>query len=306
MRRSLAAAAAAAFLLAAASPAAWPQEKTSDVPTAAAVGRPAPEIQVTDWIGGDGRTALADFRGEVVLLEFWATSCPASRSQVSHLSRLQDEYGKKGLVVVGITGEDRRQVTRYLAHADAGFSYRIGLGGASGYPSPGIPYAALVAADGTVAWLGEPGGIPKKEIEGLLKKAPKPTAETDEARAAKALATAETLVASKDLLRAEAILANASARWGATPSGKQAAARVKDLAAPEFAAEMNAQREIAKIVGGTIEKPSEADAKRMEKAAKLLEKKAAEWAESAPRAAEIALFWRDVALAPWSAAERAK
>jgi len=33
----------------------------------------APEIEIHDWINGDGRTTLADFRGEVVLLEFWNT-----------------------------------------------------------------------------------------------------------------------------------------------------------------------------------------------------------------------------------------
>ena len=37
------------------------------------MGQPAPEIQVQDWINGDGRTNLADLRGEVVLLEFWKT-----------------------------------------------------------------------------------------------------------------------------------------------------------------------------------------------------------------------------------------
>jgi hypothetical protein len=41
--------------------------------TAALVGKTAPEITVSDWINGDGRTTLKDFRGEVVLLEFWKT-----------------------------------------------------------------------------------------------------------------------------------------------------------------------------------------------------------------------------------------
>jgi len=35
------------------------------------VGKEAPEISVKEWINGDGRTSLKDFRGEVVLLEFW-------------------------------------------------------------------------------------------------------------------------------------------------------------------------------------------------------------------------------------------
>ncbi len=37
------------------------------------IGKKAPEIRPTDWIGGDGRTSLADFKGEVVMLEFWST-----------------------------------------------------------------------------------------------------------------------------------------------------------------------------------------------------------------------------------------
>lgn len=37
------------------------------------LGKQAPEIRPTDWINGDGRTSLEDFRGEVVMLEFWST-----------------------------------------------------------------------------------------------------------------------------------------------------------------------------------------------------------------------------------------
>jgi len=37
------------------------------------VGKDAPEIQTPDWINGDGRTTLADYKGEVVLVEAWKT-----------------------------------------------------------------------------------------------------------------------------------------------------------------------------------------------------------------------------------------
>lgn len=37
------------------------------------VGKDAPEIQTKEWIGSDGRTTLADFKGEAVLIEAWAT-----------------------------------------------------------------------------------------------------------------------------------------------------------------------------------------------------------------------------------------
>lgn len=71
MRKMLFLGAALLALATAAPVAAYPQETA---PTTAVTGRPAPDIEVGDWINGDGRTSLADFRGEVVVLEFWATT----------------------------------------------------------------------------------------------------------------------------------------------------------------------------------------------------------------------------------------
>src|SRR5262245_11847810 len=114
-------------------------------------GKPAPEIQATDWIHGDGRTSLADFRGEVVLLEFWKTKCPTSRAEVRHLVKLTEDYGRRGLAVIALTGDDdRRSLERFLTHADASPNYRIAIGGAGGYPLARLPCAILGGADGNV------------------------------------------------------------------------------------------------------------------------------------------------------------
>lgn len=267
----------------------------------AAVGQAAPEIRVRDTVGGDGRTSLSDFRGEVVLIEFWATHCPASRAQVPHLSKLQEKWGAKGLTVLAITGEDRATVLRYMAHEDAGFGYVVAFGDAPEYPCPGLPYAAIVGPEGNVEYLGEPGGVPSKTIEALLKKVPKPTAEEQTARAARLLAAAEAFVTSKDLLRAVALFAKAESRFPGTDAARRAAQRGKEIQSGEFAAEFAAQTELAKLVGGA-ERPAEADTKRMAKLVKPLEKKAAEWKTSAPRAAELAASWRDIAAETWAEA----
>ena len=37
------------------------------------VGKDAPELQTKEWINSDGRTTLADMKGEVVLVEGWKT-----------------------------------------------------------------------------------------------------------------------------------------------------------------------------------------------------------------------------------------
>lgn len=197
-------------------------------------------------------------------------------------------------------------VQRYMAHNDANFQYIVGMGGAPGYPSPGIPHAALIAPDGTVAYVGHPGSISTKDIEALLKKVAKLTPEEQEARAAKMLESAEKLIADKQLSRGEQILTKITAKFAATESGKKAAARVKEIQTGDFAAEYAAQKDLAKMVGGTVEKPVEADSKKMEKLAKALDKKATEWAEKAPKAAELAGKWKEIASESWNDAMKKK
>ena len=45
---------------------------------------------------------LSDFKGKVVLLNFWATWCPPCRDEIPDLVSLQQQYSPRGLVVVGI------------------------------------------------------------------------------------------------------------------------------------------------------------------------------------------------------------
>ena len=52
---------------------------------------------------GGGTLRLSDYRGRVVLLNFWATWCPPCRAEIPDLNRLQDELGPKGLEVIGVS-----------------------------------------------------------------------------------------------------------------------------------------------------------------------------------------------------------
>lgn len=75
-----------------------------------------------DWTGipilsvTDGSSAsLADFRGQVVVLNFWATWCVPCRYEIPALMRLQERFGEHGVVVVGVTAEtDAGRVRQYL------------------------------------------------------------------------------------------------------------------------------------------------------------------------------------------------
>lgn len=49
---------------------------------------------------------LSDFKGKVVLLNFWATWCPPCREEIPDLVSLQKQYASQGLVVLGISMDE--------------------------------------------------------------------------------------------------------------------------------------------------------------------------------------------------------
>jgi thiol-disulfide isomerase/thioredoxin len=70
------------------------------------------------WTQLDGRRAtLEDLRGQVVVLDFWATYCPPCREEIPHLVRLQKQFGPQGLKVIGLNvggDEDRPKVPDFV------------------------------------------------------------------------------------------------------------------------------------------------------------------------------------------------
>ncbi len=74
------------------------------------------------------RISLGDYKGKIVLLNFWATWCPPCRAEMPDLIKMQREYAKQGLQVVGVTyppetvGRVRRFVRRF------GVNYPVALG----------------------------------------------------------------------------------------------------------------------------------------------------------------------------------
>jgi thiol-disulfide isomerase/thioredoxin len=70
------------------------------------------------WTQLDGRRErLEDLRGQVVVLDFWATFCPPCREEVPHLVRLQRQFGPQGFKVIGLNvggDEDRPKIPDFV------------------------------------------------------------------------------------------------------------------------------------------------------------------------------------------------
>jgi len=64
------------------------------------IGTAAPDFTVQD---SDRKITLSDFRGKVVVLNFWATWCPPCVDEMPSLVQLQQRFKDKGVVLIGVS-----------------------------------------------------------------------------------------------------------------------------------------------------------------------------------------------------------
>lgn len=138
--------------------------------TAHAQGHPTAPAWTLEDTGG--RTVrLADFRGKVVILDFWATWCPPCRKEIPGLVALQTKYGSKGLVVIGVSmDEDTAMVAPFLKKF--GINYPVVFGNALTAMMYGgvevIPTTFVIGRDGKVAAVYE-SFVPETTLEADIK-----------------------------------------------------------------------------------------------------------------------------------------
>lgn len=101
--------------------------------------------------------ALSQWKGKIVVLNFWATWCPPCREEMPELSELNIEYQDKNVVVLGIALDEVIVVKEFsdenpvsyplLAAEEAGGNLAFKLGN---YKSA-LPYTVIIRPDGTIA-----------------------------------------------------------------------------------------------------------------------------------------------------------
>ena len=94
--------------------------------TAEAERADAPDFQLYDARGV--RRGLSDFRGKVVLLNFWATWCPPCRREIPVLNRMHRAYAGRGFTVLGVAMDERgwAAVTPFLAQWEVEYPILLG------------------------------------------------------------------------------------------------------------------------------------------------------------------------------------
>ena len=111
--------------------------------------------------------SLASYKGQVVLLDFWATWCPPCRVELPALNRLYGELKEKGFVIVGMTVDNGSAEQVAEAVRPFALSYPVGLAGGDVQQSYGgiraVPTKFLLDKNGAVAkqYLGV---VPEKQL----------------------------------------------------------------------------------------------------------------------------------------------
>jgi len=120
------------------------------------VGNPAIEYPAAT-LAGDTVT-LASMRGNVVLMNLWATWCAPCRSETPYLEEIYEQYHDRGLEVVGIsldTGDSADDVEMFAE--EYGVTYTIlhdpQMRGMDLYQAPGLPATFMIDREGILRWV---------------------------------------------------------------------------------------------------------------------------------------------------------
>jgi peroxiredoxin len=124
----------------------------------------APDFTLNTLDGG--KIHLADYRGKIVLLNFWATYCVPCKTETPWFVDLQKKHGAEGFQVIGVTMDepDNKRLPKFVT--EMGVNYPIAFGNydlADAYHQvQALPVTFLITRDGKIAKTIR--GIESKEI----------------------------------------------------------------------------------------------------------------------------------------------
>ena len=123
-----------------------------------AVEFPAPELALENI--QNGTEALADYQGQVLLVNNWATWCPPCKAEMPSLQKFYEAHSGEGFMIVAINaGDDRAPVKQFVNEYGLTFNVWLDPTGAAlnAFRNANLPSSYVVDRTGVVryAWTGE-------------------------------------------------------------------------------------------------------------------------------------------------------
>lgn len=123
---------------------------TTPLPTHALYAASLPDANGTSQ-------AISQWQGKITVINFWATWCPPCREEMPELSRLQDQYRDRGIIVLGIATDDVDKMRAFAKETKVNYPLLAGdmdamnISASLGNDKGVLPYTVIIQADGSVA-----------------------------------------------------------------------------------------------------------------------------------------------------------
>jgi len=148
----------------------WPGGENPVAGSGAAIER----IHAARFADLQGKTqGLDQWRGRVLVINFWATWCTPCREEIPGFVNLQGRYGARGLQFVGIAIDQPDKVAAFAR--EFGINYPLLMGGSdalellrqAGNKAGVLPYTLVIDRNGKLV-NRQPGGLKEARLEGLI------------------------------------------------------------------------------------------------------------------------------------------
>jgi thiol-disulfide isomerase/thioredoxin len=117
--------------------------------------------------------AIGQWRGQVLVINFWATWCAPCREEIPGFVNLQERYGARGLTFVGIAFDQPDKVTEFAREFRINYPLLVGaldtmeLLREAGNRAGVLPYTLVIDRAGNLV-SRQPGGLKEARLEGIV------------------------------------------------------------------------------------------------------------------------------------------
>ena len=137
-------------------------------------GKAAPDFSLPQ-IGKTTPLTLSDYKGKLVLLNFWASWCPPCRVEVPDFVAMQTKYGGDKFTIIGVSIEGKDEMMPFVTANKMNYPLTYGqdegnkIAAAFGDPDGALPYSVLISPEQKVLEIYT-GIISKEKFEAMMAK----------------------------------------------------------------------------------------------------------------------------------------
>lgn len=138
------------------------------------LGKPMPELELSDWVDEKKKLTADDMKGKIVVVDYWATWCGPCIRAIPHNNEVSKEYADKGVVLVGACGGGGEEKMGAVAKKHD-IQYPVAKVSPESTKAWNVrwwPTYAVVDRKGNVRAIGIKPDYVEKVVEALLKEQP--------------------------------------------------------------------------------------------------------------------------------------